>query len=130
MISQFRFCIVVCDILTQNMLRTIFHHFKFLKSDRNVSDCIFWKYSYKRKCSFIFIFCTRNRHSTIIESYIRKNDVIKCELDLTLIEKSIHYLALTNHCREDADKLSRIVVAKKNVDKLSQIAVAKTLYWE
>jgi hypothetical protein len=82
-----------------------------------VSDCIFWKFSYKRKFSFLLIFCTRNRHSTVMKIYIRRNDVIKCELDLALIEKSIHYLIFTDHCREE-------------IDKLSQIAVAKALCWE
>ncbi len=52
-----------------------------------ISDCIFWKFSYKQKFSFSFISCTRNRHSTVIESYIRRNDVIKCEFDLIFIEK-------------------------------------------
>jgi hypothetical protein len=72
---------------TKHELRTIFHHLNSFKSDRNVSDCTFWKFSYKRKISFLFISCTRNRHSTMIENYIRRDDVIKCELDrLALIE--------------------------------------------
>jgi hypothetical protein len=70
------------------------------------SDCTFWKISYKRKFSFLLISCTQNRHSTVIENYIKKDDVIECELDLTLIEKSIHYeisqmivaKALINYC--------------------------------
>jgi hypothetical protein len=85
---------------TEHELRAIFHHLNSLKSDWNVSDCIFWKFSYKRKFSFLLIFCTRNRHSTVIESYIKRNDVIRYELDLTFIEKLIHYLRFTNDCRE------------------------------
>ncbi len=54
----------------------------------------------------------RKRHSTVIESYIRKDDVIRCELDLAFTEKSIYYLTLTDHCREETDKLSQIAVAK------------------
>jgi hypothetical protein len=53
----------------------------------------------------------------MIKSYIKKDNVIKCELDLIFIKKSIYYLIFTDHYRED-------------VDKLSQIAVAKTLCWE
>jgi hypothetical protein len=60
---------------------------QFFKNDRNVSDCIFWKNFYKRKFSFLLISCTRNRHSTVIESYIKRNDVIKCELDSIFTEK-------------------------------------------
>jgi hypothetical protein len=52
-----------------------------------VSDCTFWKFYYKQKFSFLLIFCTRNQHSTVIENYIRRNDVIKCEFDLIFIEK-------------------------------------------
>jgi hypothetical protein len=80
---------------TEHELRTIFHYLNFLKSDRNVSDCTFWKFSYKRKISFLFISCTRNRHSTVIESYIERDDVIRCELDrLTFIEIEfrLHFL--------------------------------------
>jgi hypothetical protein len=46
-----------------------------------LSDCTFWSFSYKRKFSFLLIFCTRNRHSTVIEDYIRRDDVIWCELN-------------------------------------------------
>jgi hypothetical protein len=60
---------------------------QFSQKRSKVSDCTFWKFSYKRKFSFLFISCTRNRHSTVIESYIRRDDVIKCELDLALIKK-------------------------------------------
>jgi hypothetical protein len=45
--------------------------------------------------SFLFISCTRNRHSTMIEDYIRRDDVIWCELNrLTLIEieSRLHFL--------------------------------------
>jgi hypothetical protein len=48
----------------------------------------------------------------MIENYIRRNDVIRCELDLVLTEKSIHYLAFTDHCREEVDELSQIAIAK------------------
>jgi hypothetical protein len=80
---------------TEHELRAIFHHLNFFKSDRNVSDCTFWKISYKRKISFLFIFCTRNRHSTVIESYIERDDVIRCELDRLAfieIESRLHFL--------------------------------------
>jgi hypothetical protein len=38
---------------TEYELRTIFHHFNSLKSDRNLSVCTFWKFSYKRKIFFL-----------------------------------------------------------------------------
>jgi hypothetical protein len=38
---------------TEYELRMIFHHLNFFKSDRNVSDCIFWKFFYKRKFFFL-----------------------------------------------------------------------------
>jgi hypothetical protein len=63
----------------------------------------FWKISYKRKFSFLLISCTRNRHSSVIESYIRRNDVIRCKLDLAFIEKLIQYLTsqmTVDCCRE------------------------------
>ncbi len=72
---------------TEHELRTIFHHLNSFKNDQNVSDCTFWEIFYKRKFSFLLIFCMRNPHSTVIESYIRRDDVIWCELDcLTIIE--------------------------------------------
>jgi hypothetical protein len=43
------------------------------------------------------------------------------------LKKSIHYLAFTDHCREDANKLS---VVAWYIDKLLQIVVAKTFCWE
>jgi hypothetical protein len=52
-----------------------------------ISDCTFWKFSYNRKFSFLLISCTRIRHSTVIENYIRRDDVIRYELDLVLTEK-------------------------------------------
>jgi hypothetical protein len=106
---------------TEHELRTIFHHLNFFKSDRKISDCTFWKILYKRKFSFLLISCTRNRHSTVIENYIRRNDVIKCELDLAFIEKLIQYLIsqmTVDFCREKE---------KKNVDKFSQIVATRRL---
>ncbi len=50
----------------------------------------------------------------MIKNYIKRDDVIKCKLDLILIEKSIYYLPFTDHCREDADKFS--IVAKTLID--------------
>jgi hypothetical protein len=109
---------------TEHELRTIFHHFNFFKSDRNVSDCTFWKFFYKWKFSFLLMSCTRNQHSTVIESYIERDDVIRCELDSAFTERidslfDFHrslsrrlWWAFTNHYREDSDRLSQITVAK------------------
>jgi hypothetical protein len=48
----------------------------------------------------------------MIEDYIKRDVVIRCELDLALTEKLIHYFILMNDCRENADRLSQITVAK------------------
>jgi hypothetical protein len=77
-----------------------FSSFQLLQKRSKISNCTFWKISYKRKFSFLLISCTRNRHSTMIENYIKKDDVIKCEFNLIFIEKSIHYL------------ISQMIVAK------------------
>jgi hypothetical protein len=114
---------------TEHELRTIFHHFNFFKSDRNVSDCIFWKFSYKRKFSFLFISCMRNRHSTMIESYIKRNDVIRCELDLTFTEETD---SLFDSHRWLSRKKRRWLsfhrlLSRETLIRLSQVVVAKTL---
>jgi hypothetical protein len=79
----------------EHELRTIFHHFNFLKSDRNFQIALFEIFFTNESFFFLFISCTRNRHSTVIEDYIKRNDVIWCELDrLTLIEIEfrLHFL--------------------------------------
>jgi hypothetical protein len=103
---------------TKHELRTIFHHLNFLKSDRKSQICIFWKFSYKRKFSFLLISCTRNRHSTVIENYIRRDDVIKCEFDLTFTEKLIHYLTLINDCREDVINFHKLMSRRRFVERI------------
>jgi hypothetical protein len=90
-----------------------FSSFQLFQKRSKISNCTFWKFYYKQKFSFLLISCTRNRHSTVIESYIKRNNVIRCELDLTFTEKSIHYLTFTNHCREEIDRFSQIVVDEK-----------------
>jgi hypothetical protein len=105
-ISQFCFCIAACDTLTQNMNCERFFIISILSKTIEKSQIALFENSLtNKKFSFLFIFCTRNRHLTVIESYIRRDDVIKCELDLIFIKKLIHYLIFTNDCREDADKL-------------------------
>jgi hypothetical protein len=106
------FVSLLAILLHRTWVANDFSSFQLSQKRSKISDCIFWKFFYKRKFSFLLIFCTRNRHSTMMKSYIRRDDVIKYELDLTFIEKSIHYLALTNDCREEIDKFSQIVVAK------------------
>ncbi len=81
---------------TEHELRTIFSSFQFLQKRSKLSDCSFWEFSYKRKFFFfLLISCTRNLHSTMIEDYIERNDVIRCELDclaLIEIESELHFL--------------------------------------
>jgi hypothetical protein len=64
----------------------------------------------------------------MIESYIKRNDVIKCELNLTFTEKSIHYLTFTDHCRENADKL--LIVAKTLINFLFDFIIFIIIYFE
>jgi hypothetical protein len=44
----------------------------------------FLKIFLQTKISFSLISCMRSRHSTVIQDYIRRDDVIRCELDLVL----------------------------------------------
>jgi hypothetical protein len=84
-----------------------FSSFQLFQKRSKISDCIFWKISYKRKFSFLLISCTRNRHSTIVENYVKRDDVIKCEFDLIFIEKLIHYLIsqmTVDCCRREREK--------------------------
>ncbi len=125
--SQFCFCIVAYDILTQNVNCERFFIISIFSNAIENLKLHFLKIFLQTKIYFLFISCTRNRHSTMIEIYIKRDDVIKCELDLILTEKFIHYLAFTVHYREDANKL---LVVAWNIDRFSQIVVAKTLCWE
>jgi hypothetical protein len=81
---------------TEHELRTIFfHHLNSLKNDRNSQIAVFENFFINGSFSFLLIFCTRNRHLTVIEDYIERDDVIKCELDyLTFneIESELHFL--------------------------------------
>ncbi len=80
---------------TEHKLRTIFHHFNSFKSDRNSQIALFEIFLTNESFSFLFISCTRNRHSTMIEDYIERNNMIWCELDrLTFIEieSKLHFL--------------------------------------
>jgi hypothetical protein len=44
----------------------------FSKSDRNFQIALFENFLTNENFSFLLIFCTRNRHSTMIEDYIRR----------------------------------------------------------
>jgi hypothetical protein len=80
---------------TEHELRTIFHHLNFLKSDQNFQIALFENFLTNETFSFLLISCTRNRHSTVIADYIKRNDVIWCELNrLTFIEieSRLHFL--------------------------------------
>jgi hypothetical protein len=125
---------------TEHELRTIFSSSQLSQKRSKLSNCSFWKFSYKRKffflthllyakftlnndrrlyrkrwcdqmrtwlfsshwnriwialfeicrtdeeISFWHVLCMRNRHSTVIENYIRRDDVIRCELDSAFID--------------------------------------------
>jgi hypothetical protein len=81
-----------------------FSSFQFSQKRSKLSDCTFWNFFYKRKISFLLILCMRKRHSSVIENYIRSDDVIWCEFD---------YLILT-----EIDSLFKFIVSKV-VDRLS-----------
>jgi hypothetical protein len=82
------------------------------------------------KIFFSLISFTRNRHSKVIQNYIKRIDTIKWELDLIFIEKTDSLFDFHTWLSRNANRLSQIVVAKESVDRLLQIAVAKTLCWE
>jgi hypothetical protein len=58
----------------------------FSKNDRKSQMTLFAFFCRKKKCSFIFVSCTRKRHSTLIEDYIERRDVI--------VEISFHSLLI------------------------------------
>ncbi len=118
MISQFCFCIAACNTFTQNMnCERFFIISTFSKAIENLS-LYFLKNFLQTKFFFLFISCTRNRHSRVIESYIERDNVIKCEFNTVFIEKSIHYLIFTDHCRESIDKFSQIVIARHVAERI------------
>jgi hypothetical protein len=87
---------------TEHELRAIFHHLNFLKSDRT-QIALFENSFTNENFSFLSISCTRNRHSTMIEDYIKRDDVIWCELDrlaLTEIESRLRFLKFVVQTRE------------------------------
>jgi hypothetical protein len=91
-----------------------FHHLNFFKSDRNSQIALFENFSTNEKFSFLLISCTRNRHSTVIEDYIRRDDVISRELDrlaLTEIESRLHFFWNLSYRRKNLF-LIRSVYAK------------------
>ncbi len=112
---------------TERELRTIFSSSQLSQKRSKISNCIFWNFSYKRKISFLFILCTRKRHSSVIENYIRRDDVIWCEFDCF----NFHWNRLTFifSVLRFVDRLSQKIVSKF-ADKLSQIAIAKCVCWE
>ncbi len=95
MISQFCFCIAVCDIFTQNMnCERFFIISTFSKAIETFQIALFEKNFTNEKFSFLFVFYTRNRHSTMIENYIKRNDVIWCKLNRLIfieIESKLHF---------------------------------------
>ncbi len=104
MISQFCFCIAACDILTQNMnCERFFIISIFSKTIETFQIAIFENFFTNENFSFLFIFCTRNRHLTMIENYIKKDDVIWCEFDCLIfieIEFKLHFLKFIVQTKE------------------------------
>jgi hypothetical protein len=132
-ISQFCFCIAACDILTQNMnCERFFLHFNFLKSDRNFQIALFENFFTNENFSFLFISCTRNRHSTMIEDYIERDDVIRCELDrlaLIEVESRLHFLKFVVQTKKflsdsfcvreiDIQQWSKVIYRKRWCDQM------------
>jgi hypothetical protein len=83
------------DIQQWSKIKRFFHHLNSFKSDRNSQIALFENFSTNENFSFLLIFCTRNRHSTVIKDYIKRDDVIWRELDclaLIEIESKLHFL--------------------------------------
>ncbi len=96
MISQFCFCIAACDTFTKNMNCERFFIISTLSKTIETSQIAFFENFFTNEnFSFLLISCTRKRHSTVIEDYIKRNDVIWCELDRLIfieIESRLHFL--------------------------------------
>jgi hypothetical protein len=103
---------------TEHELRTIFMISTSSKTIETLRLHFFENFLTNENFSFLLISCTRNRHSTVIESYIRRDDVIRCELDLALTEQLIHCLALTDCVAKDVNRLSQIAVAKRSAETI------------
>jgi hypothetical protein len=116
-LSQFCFCIAACDILTQNMNCERFFIISTLSKTIETLRLHFLKIFLQTKFFFSFISCTRNRNSTVIEDYIKRNNVIWCELDrLTFIkiEFKLHFLKFVVQTKKFL--LIRFVYAKSTLN--------------
>ncbi len=60
---------------TKHNLRAILH-FQFSQKSIENFRWRFFAFLYKNKFLFLFVFCTRKRHSIMIEDYVEKDDVI------------------------------------------------------
>jgi hypothetical protein len=77
---NFAFVSLLATFSHKTWIANDFSSSQFLQKRSKVSDCTFWNFSYKRKIFFLLISCTRNRHSIVIENYIKRNDVIDANL--------------------------------------------------
>jgi hypothetical protein len=108
---------------------------QFSQKRSKISDCTFWKISYKRKISFLLISCTRKWHSTVIESYIRRDDVIRCELDLALTEADSLLSFHNSVSRDDSINfetlysISRTMRNWTNLSLISDLVRSSIIIW-
>ncbi len=93
---------------TEHELRTIFHHLNFFKSDRKLSDCTFWKFSYKRKFFFLtHLLYAKSTLNSDRELYREKWCDQMRIWSFNFHWNLIHYWVFTDHCREARWLMSR-----------------------
>jgi hypothetical protein len=106
-----------CDTFTQNMICDQFFILNFLKKQ---SKKLKWRFLLffikKNKFSFLFVSCTRKQYLTVIEDYIKKNDVIVEINSHNLLTRDDHVIDLI-WC----DKSYSIFTTTRNWTNLSLI---------
>jgi hypothetical protein len=99
-----------------------------------ISDCTFWKFSYKRKFFFLTHLLYAKSTFNSDRKLYKKRWCDQMRIWFNFHWKNlIHYLILIDDCREEEKKKTLINCHKllsRDIDKLSQIAVAKTLCWK
>jgi hypothetical protein len=98
------FVLLLVTFLQKTWVANDFSSSQFFQKRSKISNCIFWIFFSKKKISFLFISCMQKWHSSVIENYIKKDDVIRCEhnclifteIDLLSFYKSLSRNVLIN----------------------------------
>jgi hypothetical protein len=72
---------------------------QFSQKRSKISDCTFWKNFLQTKIFFLTHLLYAKSTLNSDRSYIRRDDVIKCEFDLTFIKKVDSLFNFTDDCR-------------------------------